>query len=61
MQLINNTIGNSLSLNAISTNKDCPKCIETTSSLSELQNQVREAMKQVELMNTSISTLQNRN
>ena len=59
MQLINNTIGNTLSLNAISTNKDCPKCIETTSSLSELQNQVREAMKQVELMNTSIVTLQN--
>ena len=59
MQLINNTIGNTLSLNAISTNKDCPKCVETTSSLSELQNQVREAMKQVEQMNTSISTLQN--
>lgn len=30
MQRINNTIGNTLSLNAISTNKDCPKCIETT-------------------------------
>ncbi|KAL7541991.1 hypothetical protein ACHAXR_011413 [Thalassiosira sp. AJA248-18] len=60
MQLINNTIGNSLSSqqSAASSKRECPKCIETSATLGELQSQVHDAMKRVEKMNLTLTVLQ---
>ena len=63
MELLNNTIGTTLSSQLLSNksnnkNERCQTCIATTASLAELQQQVQIAMKRVEKMNASLSVLQ---